>query len=107
MAYTQNKAIIFAEWINNNQFTCFNNEWTSTKIHYSGCVYDTEELYSLFEASAGKNEIESTQPHLPLGDVSGRSEQVCPVCKGTGWVESKIHSDADERCPYCKGQTCH
>lgn len=47
------KALRFAEWISNNQFTCYNDEWTSTKIHYSGCAYKTVELYALFLDNTG------------------------------------------------------
>jgi hypothetical protein len=39
-------AVRFAEWVSNNQFTMYNNEWVSTKIHYSGCSYTTDELYT-------------------------------------------------------------
>ena len=48
---SRNDAVEFAEWISNNQFTMYNNEWTSTKIHYSGCAYTTTELYSLFSSN--------------------------------------------------------
>ena len=47
------KALRFAEWISNNQFTCYNAEWTSTKIHYSRCMYKTIELYALFLEHTG------------------------------------------------------
>jgi len=47
------KSIEFAEWISNNQFTCYNNEWTSIKIYYSGCVYTIGELYKLFNIQKG------------------------------------------------------
>lgn len=42
------KSIEFAEWINDNQFTRMDDVWTSTKIHYSGCLYSTTELRKLF-----------------------------------------------------------
>lgn len=42
-------AVGFAEWISNNQFTCYNNIWTSTKIHYSPGNYSTKDLYAIFK----------------------------------------------------------
>lgn len=42
------QAVAFAEWITDNQFTKWNNQWSSTKIHYSPDKYTTQELYTLF-----------------------------------------------------------
>jgi len=41
-------AMGFAEWKDDNQFTRYNNEWTSTKAYYAGCVYTTQELLTLY-----------------------------------------------------------
>ena len=46
--FAELSSLLFSEWISNNQFTRYNDEWTSTKIHYSGCIYNTKELYKLF-----------------------------------------------------------
>jgi hypothetical protein len=41
-------AMGFAEWKDDNQFTRYNNEWTSTKAYYAGRVYTTEQLLTLY-----------------------------------------------------------
>ncbi len=42
------------EWIQNNQFTMLENVWTSTKIHYSGCAYASEQLIDLYNEYLNK-----------------------------------------------------
>jgi hypothetical protein len=80
MAYTQNKAIMFAEWLSKNEWIKRKEGQTHpNKVgkYYSHiqCEYKPiEELYDLFEASAEKNIIKRSEPHLPLSDISG---QVC------------------------------
>jgi hypothetical protein len=97
MAYTQNKAIMFAEWLSENEWIKRKQGQTHpNKVgkYYSHiqCEYKPiEELYDLFENSEGKNIIESSEPHLPLGDVSWRSEQLkCDVC---GSNDLRSHSE--------------
>ncbi len=50
------EAIGFAEWCSNNQFTCYNDIWTSTNIHYMPDKRTTESLYKVYE------EWKSTSP---------------------------------------------
>lgn len=39
----------FAEWIANNQFSYYNEKWTSTKMYYGGCIYTTKELLEIYK----------------------------------------------------------
>jgi len=45
-------AMGFAEWKEDNQFTRYNNEWTSIHEYYAGCIYTTEQLLNLYNQPA-------------------------------------------------------
>jgi len=45
-------AMVFAEWLDDNQFTRYNNEWTSIHEYFAGCAYTTEQLLTLYNQSA-------------------------------------------------------
>lgn len=44
----------FAEWASNNQFTQYNDIWTSTKIHYSPDKYTTDQLIDIYLETLNK-----------------------------------------------------
>lgn len=47
--YADEFACAFAEWIANNQFSYYNEKWTSTKMYYGGCIYTTKELLEIYK----------------------------------------------------------
>ena len=103
MEYTQNKAIMFAEWLSEKEWIKRKQGQTHpNKVgkYYSHiqCEYKTiEELYAQFEASEGKNNIESSEPHLPLGDV------IKSVCNGKDIRCNNPSMDRNGYCRNCEG----
>ena len=39
-----------------------------------------------------------------INDILGNNmEKVCPVCRGSGWLESPDFGTVGQECPNCKG----